>query len=254
MHDQGSEQISNELLSLAYGPDRRVQKYTGCIVNGVRFHTKQCDVHLASQNSGMMVEGNHEDDQINFYGVLTDIIHLDYIKDCQVVLFRCEWFDLDSKRRRIHKDGHLLSINVNKCWYENDPFILSIQAKQVFYLDDSKLGKDWRVVQKFHHRHLYDVPKIQVVENDEVFHVDEDQLDEETKIYERDKGIQISEDNGSLHRDDIALDVIDCDVVDRANKLVDDACMEYSDQEGEYDIEEQEIECDEYDTDIEPMS
>ena len=42
--------------------------------------------------------------------------------------------------------------------------------------------------------------------------------------------------------------------MDGANKLVDDACMEYSDQEGEYDIEEQEIECDEYDIDIEPMS
>ena len=92
------------------------------------------------------------------------------------------------------------------------------------------------------------------MENDEVFHVDEDQLDEETEIYERDRGIQISKDDGSLHRDDIAPDVIDCDVVDRANKLVDDACMEYSDQKGEYDIEEQEIECDEYDTDIEPMS
>ena len=42
--------------------------------------------------------------------------------------------------------------------------------------------------------------------------------------------------------------------MDRANKLVDDTCMEYSDQEGEDDIEEQEIDYGEYDTDIEPMS
>ena len=40
------------------------------------------------------------------------------------------------------------------------------------------------------------------------------QLDEEIEIYEHDRGIQISKDDGSLHRDDIAPDVIDCDVVD----------------------------------------
>ena len=39
-----------------------------------------------------------------------------------------------------------------------------------------------------------------------------------------------------------------------ANKLVDDACMEYSDQKGQDDTEKQEIECDEYDIDIKPMS
>ncbi|KAK9045784.1 hypothetical protein V6N11_051692 [Hibiscus sabdariffa] len=238
--NQDSKEISDELLSLAYGPDKRAQKYTGCIVNGVRFHTKARDEHLTSQNSGVMVEGNHEEDQINFYGILTDIIQLNYIKDYKVVLFKCKWFDLGNKRRRIYKDGNLLSINISKCWYDSDPFILSVQAKQVFYLDDTKLGKDWRVVQKFHHRHLYDVPEKQVVENDDVSDVDD-----EFETYDCNAEMQISE-NISLCRDDIIANTINCEIVDNVNVLIDS-----DDQESEDDNEGGEIELDEYDTDIE---
>ncbi|KAK8600505.1 hypothetical protein V6N12_050358 [Hibiscus sabdariffa] len=238
--NQGSKGISHEILSLAYGPDIRAQKYMGCIVNGVRFHTKARDKHLTSQNSGVTVEGNLEEDQINFYGILTDIIQLNYIKDYKVVLFKCKWFDLDNKKRRIHRDGHLLSINISKYWYESDPFILSVQAKQVFYLDDTKLGKDWKVVQKFHHRHLFDVPEMQGVENDDVSDADED-----FEIYDRNMEMQISE-NISLHRNDIVANVIDRDIVDNVNILVN------SDQESEDGDEGDEIESDEYDTDIEP--
>ncbi|KAK8578248.1 hypothetical protein V6N13_090915 [Hibiscus sabdariffa] len=211
----------------------------GCIVNGVRFHTKARDEHMTSQNSGVTVEGNHEEDQINFYGILIDIIQLNYIKDYKVVLFKCKWFDLGNKKRRIHRDDHLLSINIDKYWYESDPFILSVQTKQVFYLDDTKLGKDWKVVQKFHHRHLFDAPQMQAAENVDVFDADED-----FEIYDRNMEMQISE-NISLHRNDIAANVIGCDIVDNVNILIN------SDQESEDGNEGDEIGSDEYDTDIE---
>ena len=35
-----SSKATDELYSLACGPDNRVHTYMGCIVNGVRFHTK----------------------------------------------------------------------------------------------------------------------------------------------------------------------------------------------------------------------
>ena len=101
------------LISLACGPDRHARKYTRCIIDGIRFHTKECELHLRSQNSGVIVEGMHEEEEIDFC-VPTDVIQLDYIKDCQVVMFRCNWFDLDSRRRRIHIEGNLISTNVNK--------------------------------------------------------------------------------------------------------------------------------------------
>ncbi|KAK8994460.1 hypothetical protein V6N11_045548 [Hibiscus sabdariffa] len=115
----------------------------------------------------------------------------------------------------------------------------TVQAKQVFYLDDTKLGKDWRVVQKFHHRHLYDVPEMQVVENDEVSDVDE-----EFETYDCNAEMPISE-STSLHRDDIVANTINCEIVGNVDVLID------SDQESGDDNEGDEIELDEYDTDIE---
>ena len=38
-----------------------------------------------------MVEGNHGDNVIDFYRVVTDIFKLDYLKQTRVVLFKCEW-------------------------------------------------------------------------------------------------------------------------------------------------------------------
>lgn len=87
---------------------------------------------MRSQNSSVDVVGNDEEDEIDFYNVLTNIIKLGYIKYCKVVILMCRWFDLGGKRK-IHKDGHDLNIiMVNRLWYENVPFILAIQTKQVF--------------------------------------------------------------------------------------------------------------------------
>ena len=253
MQNQGSQEVTDEIFSLACGLDRRVMRYTSCIVNGVRYHTKERDFHLRSQNSGVMVEENHEEEDIDFYGVLIDIIQLDYIKECQVVLFRCEWFDLDNKKRRIRKDGHLVSINVNKCWYDNDPFILAIQAKQVFYLDDIRLGRDWRVVQKFHHRHLYDVPEAQHVENGEMFDLDNN-IDQEIELFYNDNTMPIEEfEEGPLNKDDIALDVIDSDLVEKSSE---DACMDDLDEESQQGLEDcikEDCDCFECDSDIDPL-
>jgi hypothetical protein len=260
LRTQGSQEVSDELFALACGPDSRVRKYTCCIVNGVRFHTKEHEFHLKSQNSGIVVEGNHEEDDIAFYGFLTDVIQLDYIKDCKIVMFRCQWFDLSSTRR-IQKDGYITSIMVNRFWYENDPFILAIQAKQVFYLDDIKLGRDWKVVQKFHHRHLYDVPEIQDEENSEIFESDAN-MDQDIEIYGGDRPVQIDNNReGPLNRNDIAAEVIDSEFVERNKKTNEDSCIEVIDEDTdrEEDIdedinEEEEFQSDEDDdSDLDPI-
>ena len=38
-----------------------------------------------------------------------------------------------------------------------NPFILATEASQVFFLEDTKFGSSWRVVQEFGHRHIFDV-------------------------------------------------------------------------------------------------
>ncbi|KAL6549263.1 hypothetical protein OROHE_009108 [Orobanche hederae] len=54
------------------------------------------------------------------------------------------------------------------------------QARHVFYINDPKLGGEWRVVQPFQHRHIYDVDEMQYgAEN-----IDEIQVQEE--VYQED--------------------------------------------------------------------
>ena len=45
-----------------------------------------------------------------------------------------------------------------------------------FYINDPKLGGNWRIVQKFQDRHIYDVPEIQNsnVESDEFCFTNDD--------------------------------------------------------------------------------
>ncbi|KAH0754685.1 hypothetical protein KY290_024955 [Solanum tuberosum] len=51
-----------KLYHLAMGPDVRGRRYPGCIVNGVRYHIQSRDEIRKSQNSGIVVEGYHENE------------------------------------------------------------------------------------------------------------------------------------------------------------------------------------------------
>jgi len=74
-----------------------------------------------------------------------------------VVLFKCDWYKLDGKKTELKDDSSFRSINVGSLWYKNDCYILSTQARKVFYLSDTRWGQNWQVVQTFNHRHLYNV-------------------------------------------------------------------------------------------------
>jgi hypothetical protein len=126
--------------------------------------------YLRTQNSGVVTLGSHDDKEIDFYGVLKEVIELKYNSNLQkirrVYLFRCDWYNQVGKTRGIRDDAHFKSINVQSFWYKNDPFIFASQAKKVFYLADTSLGKDWRVIQKFEHRCTYDVPEKEETSHD----------------------------------------------------------------------------------------
>jgi hypothetical protein len=158
------EDISTDIYALSCGPDLRVKLFSGCIVNGVRFHTIDREEKRRTQNSGVMVDGTHNGEDIEFFGCLKEIIQLQYNADYSghrsVILFRCDWFDTESKKARMKDDGFFKSINSSVLWYKDDPFILATQATKIFYLEDTKYCGSWRVVQKFTHRHLWNVDEI----------------------------------------------------------------------------------------------
>ncbi|KAK1603221.1 hypothetical protein QYE76_018224 [Lolium multiflorum] len=57
------------------------------------------------------------------------------------------------------------------------------QAETCFYLEDTKFGDPWKVVQKFSHRHVYDVPELEdgnddaFVRNEDAYQEDEGSVD-----------------------------------------------------------------------------
>lgn len=53
------ENVSKQLYHLACGLDRQVRLYRGCIVNGVRYQTKECAQTHTTQNCGVAVKGEH---------------------------------------------------------------------------------------------------------------------------------------------------------------------------------------------------
>ncbi|KAL6225384.1 hypothetical protein ACLB2K_004234 [Fragaria x ananassa] len=92
-------------------------------------------------------------------------------------------------------DHGLLSVNTNTSWYENDPFILATQAKQVFYLDDPKGVAGWKVVNVMSHRNIYSAATLGLgVEQDDHDEVDEPYQEESTSEIPDTEDIYINND------------------------------------------------------------
>ncbi|KAK1611184.1 hypothetical protein QYE76_034857 [Lolium multiflorum] len=128
-----------------------------------------------------------DEDETEYYGVLQEVLELQYGSnkhgDRSVYLFRCDWFDLASRGSKIKDDGYFKSVNTSVLWFKNSPFILASQAETCFYLEDTKFGDPWKVVQKFSHRHVYDVPELEdgnddaFVRNEDAYQEDEGSVD-----------------------------------------------------------------------------
>ncbi|CAA2969178.1 Hypothetical predicted protein [Olea europaea subsp. europaea] len=117
------------------GPSRGVNCYNGYFVNGFKFHTLDYDFHKTTMNSRVSVLGScHNDYERNYYGMLTEILELDYLGDVgnKVTLFKCDWFDINGGVR-VHRQLGLVELNHKKKLQTNDVFILAQQALQVYY-------------------------------------------------------------------------------------------------------------------------
>ncbi|XP_042415124.1 uncharacterized protein LOC122004280 [Zingiber officinale] len=130
---------SDRIQWLAHGPRKHVISYTGYIINGHRFHT--IDVGRSTQDSGVSVEADtiwqssstdsHTVGRLSYYGVIRDIVLLDYYF-FKVPVFRCDWANPGTGIKM--DDGFtLVNLHQGLRTFENDPFILASQAKQVFY-------------------------------------------------------------------------------------------------------------------------
>ena len=81
----------DELFDLACDPDRKINHYASCIIRGMRFHIRELEMQRWIQNSGIAMIGYEREEDIEYYGVLIDIIELKYGSSNSVFLFQCEW-------------------------------------------------------------------------------------------------------------------------------------------------------------------
>ena len=91
-------------------------------------------------NSGICVKASGSgDDRLDFYGLLQEILELEYIGDPfnqKVVLFKGRWFDPTSRGTKlVHPNYDFVEVNHKKEYQKYEPFILAQQAVQVYYVD-----------------------------------------------------------------------------------------------------------------------
>ncbi|GJY66186.1 leucine-rich repeat protein [Tanacetum coccineum] len=131
------ESFKSEIRLLSRGP-LSVNEYSGCMVNGFKFHTQSREMNRKTQHSGVVVQGHYGINTIDFYGILQEVLEVEYLGQNKRVLV-----------------------------FKYQPYILASQAKQVFYAPDLKLGKNWHVVLSNPLRKIFNVPVGDVYQEEE---------------------------------------------------------------------------------------
>ena len=78
----------------------------------------------------MLGDQNPVEGMVLYYGIIQDIIEIDYWGCFSVVLFNCDWF-----HNEVDEYG-LTRVYFNKKCSTNDPFVLASQMHQVFYVEN----------------------------------------------------------------------------------------------------------------------
>ncbi|GJV67161.1 hypothetical protein Tco_1482670 [Tanacetum coccineum] len=106
---------------------------------------------------------------------------------------------------QVDKESGSNSVNTSRKWYVDQLYILASQAKQVFYVSNLKLGRNWYVVESNDSRTLYNVPVEEAAEA-ERHHVDEVYQEEEPHL---NMPIDSNLNQPSLTRGSVPLEVVD---------------------------------------------
>ena len=126
----------------------------GHMINGFKFKTFASERTRKTQNSGVLVAL----DGIKYYERLTDILEVDYLGSYKVVVYRCDWVDIVTE---IEYSGSRTRVSFSNLihtsrFLTDEPFVISSQATQVFYVKD-KSKNGWNYVVETKPRDLFDV-------------------------------------------------------------------------------------------------
>ncbi|XP_073120554.1 uncharacterized protein [Henckelia pumila] len=142
--DHSTHQISERLKWISRGPRKKVLKYSGYLIDGVTYATKERDDVRVTQNSRvslvaktMQVSSAKDKNPIMadmvFYGIIEEIWSLDY-HNFQIPMFKCHWVE-NNNGIKVDDLGFTL-VNLNRIGFKLESFILGSQAKKVFFVED----------------------------------------------------------------------------------------------------------------------
>ncbi|KAL6144430.1 hypothetical protein ACLB2K_055123 [Fragaria x ananassa] len=162
------EFVDPDIRALATGPSTTARRFKKYIMNGFWFFVKSIDARSKTQNSGVFVKagvrsyataGDHRprDGVKDYYGVLTDIIELDYHHGRKVLLFDCDWADNRVSNKGVKMDAYgFILVNFDYLLPKPDTLILASQAVQFIYIQDPT-EPNWHTVIRTRPRDLFDM-------------------------------------------------------------------------------------------------
>ncbi|KAH0776637.1 hypothetical protein KY290_008048 [Solanum tuberosum] len=96
------EWFKNRVAQLQKGDSSRIME------DLLSLSREDYDKKLRTQNCGVVVLGENDKDSENldYYGVFTDMIELQFVMDRRATLFSCNWFDVHDEIKGVKKDEY----------------------------------------------------------------------------------------------------------------------------------------------------
>jgi hypothetical protein len=125
--------------ALSQGPDPRARVLNRVHINNWLFRLAAIEKSLVTQNSGVVVKGDDSTGNMTWYGVIRNIISLEFPQEKEVILFQFDWYDVPatstSRSRGYNRDKFgIIDIATSMFRYSDEPYILASNAEPVFYV------------------------------------------------------------------------------------------------------------------------
>ncbi|XP_038698007.1 uncharacterized protein LOC119995565 [Tripterygium wilfordii] len=168
-----SDSSSDDINALGRGPNHIARRFKAIDMNnGYRFRTKEYEMDMTTQNSGVMVVAKTQSyastsdsrpvfGDVIYYGSLTDILELNYYDKFRVILFRCDWVDVTQGRGVKHDSLGFKLIKLSHMMHtgerlSNEPFLFASQAQQVVFVQDRR-ELEWFITLPINPRDTFDM-------------------------------------------------------------------------------------------------
>jgi hypothetical protein len=91
---------SDLMYALSQGPDHRARIFNRCFINVFLFQTANIENNLSTQNSGIIMRGDDNTENMDWYGKIKKIIALDFPNQKEVVIVQCDWYDVPAADKK----------------------------------------------------------------------------------------------------------------------------------------------------------